>query len=66
MYNPNTYGMSDLARRRAFEHRHVSASIEPLGNPRRDNAWGLTLWIVAGAVSLAAITIGLLGMAGAF
>lgn len=27
---PNDFGFSDLARRKAFEHRHVSASIEPL------------------------------------
>lgn len=63
MYNPNNYGMSDLARRRAFEQQHVSADTEPMDGVDRDNAWGLTLAVFVAAAALALITIGLLGMA---
>jgi hypothetical protein len=46
-------------------HRPVpKVVIEPLGNPSRDNAWGLTLWLVAGLITLALLFVGSLGMMG--
>lgn len=56
MIDPNTYGWSDIARRRAFERRHQGAHIEPMYGPRTTPLW---VWGAMGAV-LAAFLVWML------
>jgi len=55
------YARADVAKRREFERLHNGAPIHPMSF---DDKAGLSIWIIAGIVSLTCLVVGWLGMTG--